>query len=131
MVSYLGKCENRIIMMISLAVLSLKLNLTVNLGDGYIVEYAYFGQKSFKINIQESMENKLIVPEELQIDSGLGNVLFETEKKNEIGMQCKIIDDATDMILLYTDIQTLMKLTKNLPTTMSINNEQSTSVAKA
>ena len=131
MVSYLGKCENRIIMMISLAVLSLKLNLTVNLGDGYIVGSAYFGQKSFKINIQESMENKLIVPEELQIYSGLGNVLFETERKNEIGMQCKIIDDATDMILLYTDIQTLMKLTKDLPTTMSINNEQSTSVAKA
>jgi len=103
--------------------LYMKLNLTVNLGDGYISGSAYFGQKSFKINIQESMENKLIVPEELQIDSGLGNVLFETEKKNEIGMQCKIIDDATDMILLYTDIQTLMKLTKDLPTTMSINNE--------
>ena len=81
MVSYLGKCEDRIIMRISLAILSLKLNLTVNLGDGYIVGFAYFGQKSFKINIQESMENKLIVPEELQIDSGLGNVLFETEKK--------------------------------------------------
>ena|SRR5215813_8554696 len=121
MVRHLRKGGNRIIKMISLGMITLKLNLTVNLGDGYIFGSAYFGQKLFKINIQESMENKLIVPEELQIDLGLGNVLFETEKKNEIGVQCKIIDDATDMILLYTDIQTLMKLTKDLPTAMSIN----------
>jgi len=121
MVRHLRKGGNRIIKMISLGMITLKLNLTVNLGDGYIFGSAYFGEKLFKINIQESMENKLIVPEELQIDLGLGNVLFETEKKNEIGVQCKIIDDATDMILLYTDIQTLMKLTKDLPTAMSIN----------
>jgi hypothetical protein len=38
-------------------------------------------------------------------------------------VKCKIIDEPTDMILLYIDIQTLMKLTKDLPTTMSVNNE--------
>ena len=103
--------------------LYLKLNLTVNLGDGYISGSAYFGQKSFKINIQESFENKLVIPDDLQIDSGPGNVLFDTEKNEEMQVKCKILDEPTDMILLCIDIQTLMKLTKDLPTTMSINNE--------
>jgi hypothetical protein len=103
--------------------LYMKLNLTVNLGDGYISGSANFGQKSFKINIQESLENKLVIPDDLQIDSGTGYVLFETEKNEQIQVKCKIIDEPTDMILLYIDIQTLMKLTKDLPTTMSVNNE--------
>jgi hypothetical protein len=103
--------------------LYLKLNLTVNLGDGYISGSAYFGQKSFKINIQESLENKLVIPDDLQIDSGPGYVQFETEKNQEMQVKCKIRDEPTDMILFYIDIQTLMKLTKDLPTTMSVNNE--------
>lgn len=105
--------------------MSLKLNLTVNLGDGYIYGSAYIGSKSFKINIQESLENKLIIPDELQIESRLGYVLFETEKRKEVKIQCKIIDEATDMILVYTDIQTLMNLTKDLPTTMQISEDGS------
>ena len=104
--------------------LYLKLNLAANLGDGYISGSAYFGEKSFKINIQENpSENKLVIPDDLQIDSGPGYVLFETEKNEEIQVKCKILDEPTDMILLGIDIQTLMKLTKDLPTTMSINNE--------
>ncbi|HEY7082421.1 MAG TPA: hypothetical protein VH500_22245 [Nitrososphaeraceae archaeon] len=105
--------------------LYLKLNLTVNLGDGYISGSAYFGQKSFKINIQESYHSigKLVIPDDLQIDEGPGYVLFETEKNEEIRVECKILDEPTDMILFYIDIQTLMKLTKDLPTTMSISNE--------
>jgi hypothetical protein len=46
---------------------------------------AYFGSKPFKINIQEALENKLILPSELQIESNLGYVLFETEKKRSKG----------------------------------------------
>ncbi|HEY7571682.1 MAG TPA: hypothetical protein VH796_09960 [Nitrososphaeraceae archaeon] len=103
--------------------ISLKLSLTVNLGDGYISGSANIGQKSFKINIQESLENKLVIPDDLQIDSGPGFVLFETEKNEEILVKCKILDEPTDMILLYIDIQTLMRLTKDLPTTMSVNGE--------
>ena len=110
-------------MMISLVMLHLKFDLTVNLGDGYIYGSAYFGSKPFKINIQEALENKLILPSELQIESNLGYVLFETEKK-EVRVQCKIIDEAPDMILLYTDIQTLVYLTKDLPTTMRVTDEE-------
>ena len=102
--------------------------MTVNLGNGYIYGTAYFGSKSFKINIQEALENKLILPEELQTESSRGNVLFGTEK--EVRVQCKIIDEATDMILLYTDIQTLMNLTKDLPTTMRLGDDESASDIK-
>lgn len=103
--------------------LSLKLSLAVNLGDGYISGTANLGQKSFKINIQESLENKLVIPDDLQIDSGPGNVLFETEKNEEVLVKCKILDEPTDMILVYIDIQALMQLSKDLPTTMSVNSE--------
>ena len=71
-------------MMTSLVMLHLKFDLTVNLGGGYIYGSAYFGSKPFKINIQEALENKLI-PSELQIESNLGYVLFETEKKRSKG----------------------------------------------
>ncbi|MGC2599381.1 MAG: hypothetical protein WA395_14780 [Nitrososphaeraceae archaeon] len=57
--------------------------MTVNLGNGYIYGSAYFGSKSFKINIQEALENKLILPEELQIEPSRGYVLFGTEKKKK------------------------------------------------
>ena len=67
--------------MTTLVMLHLKLDLTVNLGDGYIYGSAYFGSKPFKVNIQEALENKPILPNELQIESSLGYVLFETEKK--------------------------------------------------
>jgi hypothetical protein len=122
--SHFRKSEKRIIMMTTLVMLHLKLDLTVNLGDGYIYGSAFFRSKPFKINIQEVLENKLILPNELQIESSLGYVLFETEKKKEVRVQCKIIDEATDMILLYTAIQTLMNLTKDLPTTMTVTDEE-------
>jgi hypothetical protein len=108
-------------MMTLLVLISLKLNLTVNLGNGYIYGTAYMGSKSYKINIQESLENKLILPNELQIESSQGSVLFETEKRKEVTVKCKIVDEPTDMILLYTDIQTLMNLTKDFPTTMNVS----------
>ena len=117
-------------MMTSLAMLYLKLDLTVNLGNGYIYESAYFGSKPFKVNIQEALENKLILPSELQIEPNLGYVLFETEKKKEVRVQCKIIDEATDMILLYTDIQTLMNLTKDLPITMMVGDDDKHLISK-
>jgi len=81
--SHFGKSEKW--MMISLVMLHLKFDLTVNLGGGYIYGSAYFGSKPFKINIQEALENKLILPSELQIESNLGYVLFETEKKRSKG----------------------------------------------
>lgn len=45
-------------------------------------------------------------------------------RKKEVWVQCKIIDEAPDMILLYTDIQTLVYLTKDLPTTMRVTDEE-------
>ena len=98
----------------------MKLSLKVNLGNGYIYGTAYSDSKAYKINIQESLEAKLILPDELQIGSTQGTILFETEKRKEVSVQSKFRSEGTDMILLYTDIHTLMNLTKDLPTTMRI-----------
>jgi len=82
--SHFGKSE-KWMMMTSLVMLHLKFDPTVNLGDGYIYGSAYFGSKPFKINIQEALENKLILPSGLQIESNLGYVLFETGEKRSKG----------------------------------------------
>lgn len=92
----------------------------MNLGNGYIYGTASSDSKAYKINIQESLEAMLILPDELQIGSARGSLFFETEKRKEVSIQCKVKNEETDMILLYTDIQTLMNLTKDLPTTMSV-----------
>jgi hypothetical protein len=83
--SHFEKSEKWMMMMTSLVMLHLKFDLTVNLGDGYIYGSAYFGSKPFKINIQEALENKLILPSGLQIESNLGYVLFETGEKRSKG----------------------------------------------
>ncbi|HEY7079741.1 MAG TPA: hypothetical protein VH500_08570 [Nitrososphaeraceae archaeon] len=70
-------------------------------------------------NIQESLETKLIVPFQLRIGSTQGS-LFETEKRKEVSLPCEIREEETDMILLYTDIHTLMNLTKDLLIIMSV-----------
>ena len=98
----------------------MKLNLKVNLGNGYIYGTASNDSKAYKINIQESLEAKLILPDELQIGSTQGSLIFGTEKRKEVSIQCKVRNEETDMILLYTDIQTLMNLTKDLPITMTV-----------
>ena len=49
------------------------------------------------------------------------SVLFETETRNEVYVDCSIIkQEEIDMILLYTDIDTLIKLTKDIPTTIEV-----------
>jgi hypothetical protein len=49
------------------------------------------------------------------------SVLFETETGNEVYVDCGIIrQEQIDMIFLYTDIDTLIKLTKDIATSMEL-----------
>ncbi|MDF0680025.1 MAG: hypothetical protein P0116_03575 [Candidatus Nitrosocosmicus sp.] len=96
------------------------LNLKVDLGNGYIHGIASNNQKSFKINIQEGSEIHMVIPEELQVNSKEGSIFFTTEAGYDISLQLNFKKLETDMILVYTDIDTLMKLAKNLPIQMEI-----------
>ena len=96
------------------------LNLKVDLGNGYIYGIASNNQKSFKINIQEGSEIHMVIPEELQVNSKEGSIFFTTEAGYDISLQLSFKKLETDMILIYTDIDTLMKLAKDLPIQMEI-----------
>jgi hypothetical protein len=96
------------------------LNLKVDLGNGYIHGIASNNQKSFKINIQEGSEIHMVIPEELQVNSKEGSIFFTTEAGYDISLQLSFKKLETDMILIYTDIDTLMKLANNLPIQMEI-----------
>lgn len=96
------------------------LNLKVNLGNGYVHGIASNFQKSYKINIQEGSKIHMVVPEDLQISSNEGSIVFSTETGYDIPMQLSFKKVETDMILVYADIDTLMKLAKNLPIQMEI-----------
>ena len=96
------------------------LNLNVNLGNGYIHGSASNNQKSYKINIQEDSDSHMVLPKELQINSKEGSVLFTTKAGYNISLQLSFEEIETDMILVYTDIDKLVKLSKNLPVQMEI-----------
>jgi hypothetical protein len=99
----------------------LKLDLKINIGNGNLYGRASNDQSSYRINIQEASEKKIIIPTELRSKSRQGPILFETETGNEVYADCSIIkQEEIDMILLYTDIDTLIKLTKDIPTTMEL-----------
>ena len=96
------------------------LTLKVNLGNGYIHGRASTNQKSFKINIQEDSESHMVLPKELQINSKEGLISFKTETGFDIRLHSSLEEIDTDMILVYTDIDKLTKLAKNLPVQMEI-----------
>ena len=96
------------------------LTLKVNLGNGYIYGRASINQKSYKINIQEDSESHMVLPKELQINSKEGLISFKTETGFDIRLHLSLEEIDTDMILVYTDIDKLTKLAKNLPVQMEI-----------
>ena len=96
------------------------LTLKVNLGNGHIYGTASNNQNSYKINIQEDSESHMVLPKELQISSKEGSIFFKTETGYDIPLQVSLEEIETDMILVYTDIDKLTKLAKNLPVQMEI-----------
>jgi hypothetical protein len=48
---------------------------------------------------------------------------FDTEKGNQIPVKVNLKSEDTDMIRLFTDLQTLVNLTKSFPLTMDIQKD--------
>jgi hypothetical protein len=79
---------------------------------------------TYNINIQEGRESTLIVPSNLKSYTGRALISFDTAtEKNKILVRGNVKQQDTDMILLYTNLDTLAELTKRLPITMEIQKE--------
>jgi hypothetical protein len=79
---------------------------------------------TYNINIQEGRESTLIVPNNLKSYTGRALISFDTEtEKNKILVRGNVKEENTDMIQLYTDVDTLIELTKRLPIAMEIQEE--------
>jgi len=66
----------------------------------------------------------LIVPNNLKSYTGRALISFDTEtEKNKILVRGNVKEENTDMIQLYTNVDTLIELTKRLPIAMEIQEE--------
>jgi len=79
---------------------------------------------TYNINIQEGTDSTLIVPDELKSFTGQARISFDTEaEKNKILVRGNVKKEGIDTILLYTNLDTLVELTKTLPIAMDIQKE--------
>jgi hypothetical protein len=100
-----------------------KLNLNLNLGDGYLHGDATTTESmsSYKINIQQGWpDTTLIMPTALNQNPGQKSISFYTDSGNQILLIGNVKNEDTDMIRLFTNMDTLVQLTKRLPTAMDI-----------
>ena len=103
----------------------MKLNLSLNLGDGYLHGDATAtttdSSMSYKINIQQGWpDTTLIVPTGLNQNPGQKSISFYTESGSQILLRGNVKNEDTDMIRLFTNLDTLVQLTKKMPTVMDI-----------
>jgi hypothetical protein len=79
---------------------------------------------TYKINIQEGTDSTLIVPGDLNSFIGPALISFDTEaEKNMVLVRSKVRVEDTDMIQFYTNLDTLVALTKRLPIAMDLRKE--------
>jgi hypothetical protein len=101
----------------------MKLNLNLNLGDGYLHGDATTTESmsSYKINIQQGWpDTTLIMPTALNQNPGQKSISFYTDSGNQILLRGNVKNEDTDMIRLFTNMDTLVQLTKRVPTSMEI-----------
>jgi hypothetical protein len=101
----------------------MKLKLDLNIGDGYLDGDAAADSASYKINIQQGWPDiALIMPSDLKLNAGKALITFDTEMGNQILVKANLKNEDTDMIRLFTDLETLRDLTKRFPVAMDIQN---------
>ena len=98
-----------------------KVDLNISIGNGYLYGEASTLYGSYKINIQEGTDNIAILPSDLDVVAGLTTISFHSDNVDEIPFQCEVKTEETDMIQFFTSLDTLVKLTKNPPTWMSVD----------
>ena len=105
----------------------MRLSLDLNLGDGYLIGNADSDFGSFKINIQQGWpDTTLIVPTELKLNAGQALIVFETGVGDQIPLKANLKNEDTDMIRLFTDLETLRDLVKRSPVAMDIRKDSAT-----
>ena len=106
----------------------MKLNLDLNIGDGYLEGNAANDFGSYKINIQEGWpDTTLIMPSDLKLNAGQALIVFDTEMGNQIPLKANLKNEDTDMIRLFTDLETLRDLVKRSPVAMDVQKDTDTS----
>jgi hypothetical protein len=99
-------------------------NLNLSIANGSLQGDATTKSMTYSINIQEGRESTLIVPTNLKSYTGRALISFDTEtEKNKILVRGNVKEENTDMIQLYTNVDTLIELTKRLPTAMEVQKE--------
>jgi len=97
------------------------INLKLNLGDGSLYWNASInGNSSLKINIQEGIDSTTIIPNDLNVNQGQAMISFNTENGKLVQVRSNVRKEDTDMIQVFTNLDTLVELTKNIPVTMEI-----------
>ena len=97
------------------------INLKLNLGDGSLYGNASInGNSSLKINIQEGIDSTTIIPNDLNVNQGQAMISFNTENGKLVQVRSNVRKEDTDMIQVFTNLDTLVELTKNIPVTMEI-----------
>ncbi|MGB7953586.1 MAG: hypothetical protein WCF23_06360 [Candidatus Nitrosopolaris sp.] len=97
------------------------INLKLNLGDGSLYGNANTNnESSFEINIQEGVYSTTVIPEDLNVSPGQAVISFNTENGKRIAVRSNIKKEDTDMIQIFTNLDTLVELTKNIPLNMEI-----------
>lgn len=105
----------------------MRLSLDLNLGDGYLIGNADSDFASYKINIQQGWpDTTLIVPTELKLNAGQALIVFETGMGDQIPLKANLKNEDTDMIRLFTDLDTLRDLVKKSPVAMDIRKDSAT-----
>lgn len=102
----------------------MKLNLDLNVGDGYLVGNAANDLRSYKINIQQGWpDTTLIIPSDLKLNAGQALIVFDTGMGNQIPLKANLKNEDTDMVRLFTDLETLRDLVKGSPVSMDIQKD--------
>ena len=97
------------------------INLKLNLGDGSLYgNTSINGDSSFEINIQEGIDSSTFIPNGLSINPGQAMISFNTENGKLVQVRSNVRKEDTDMIQIFTNLETLVELTKNIPVTMEI-----------
>jgi len=97
------------------------INLKLNLGDGSLYGNANINnESSFEINIQEGIDSTTIIPDQLNANPGQTVISFNTENGSRIRVPSNVKKEDTDMIQVFTNLDTLVELTKNIPISMEI-----------
>jgi hypothetical protein len=68
-------------------------------------------------------DTTLIVPSDLKLNAGQALIVFDTERGNQIPLKANLKNEDTDMIQLFTDLETLRDLVKRSPIAMDMQKD--------